>query len=90
MFLFINFAPNEHSLTSASYGSPNASCRINSIAALVIHTLKSFVTNKSVPIFDRLTLPVQRATDPVSLTLPRTVTGVLIAAHGGLRGTSLS
>jgi hypothetical protein len=51
--------------------------------ALLIHSLKCFLANKSVPNVGKLTLSVLRAIDPVSLSLP--YVGIRTAAHSGVR-----
>jgi hypothetical protein len=70
--LSVNFALKEHPLVTASYiGQSKLFLPYQRHTASEIHSLKSFLTNKSVSNVGKLTLFVQRAVDPLNLSLPQ-------------------
>ena len=67
----MNFALNEYPLAHCQLRLSNIFLSYQQLTPLVIHSLKFFVTKKSVPNVDKLKLSILRAIDAVSLSLPQ-------------------
>jgi hypothetical protein len=84
MFLFMNFALKEHPLASCQLRQSKLFLPYQQHTALLIHSLKSFLANKSGPKVGKLTLSVQHATDPVSHSLSQVFAPRPILVFGAL------
>jgi hypothetical protein len=84
MLLLMNFALNEHPLARCQLRQSKLFLSYQQHAALVIHSLKFFLANKSVPSVGKLTLFVLRAIDPVNLGLPQALASLPILVFGAL------